>query len=58
MMSLDALRAAWAQDDEAKMALARTAGPRGWLLRADGSAAAVLTTGRLLPLTPPRGGEL
>lgn len=46
MMSLEAQRAAWAADDEAKMALARKReaedGPRGWQVSEDGTVSVVI----------------
>ncbi|MBF6573711.1 hypothetical protein [Nocardia farcinica] len=45
MMDLARLRALWAEDDAAKMALARDDGPRGWLVDAEGTVSVLLDCG-------------
>lgn len=49
MMSLEQLHALWAEDDEAKMELARqreaAGGPRGWRVGADGVVSAAVDVG-------------
>jgi len=59
MMSLEELRALWAEDDEAKMAIAEKreaeGGPRGWRISADGGVSVVVDVlGEMvaLPLPP------
>ncbi|MBF6254383.1 hypothetical protein [Nocardia farcinica] len=45
MMDLAELRAMWAEDDEAKMRVARNDGPRGWMVDAEGTVSVLLDCG-------------
>ncbi|MBF6291781.1 hypothetical protein IU454_07875 [Nocardia farcinica] len=45
MMDLARLRALWAEDDAAKMALARDDGPRGWLVDAESAVSVLVDCG-------------
>ncbi|MBF6422050.1 hypothetical protein IU436_25500 [Nocardia farcinica] len=45
MMDLAELHAMWAADDEQKMSVARTDGPRGWMVDAEGTVSVLLDCG-------------
>lgn len=45
MMDLAELHAMWAEDDEAKMRVARNDGPRGWMVDAEGTVSVLLDCG-------------
>ncbi|MBF6189405.1 hypothetical protein [Nocardia farcinica] len=45
MMDLAELHAMWAEDDEQKMSVARTDGPRGWMVDAEGTVSVLLDLG-------------
>ncbi|MBF6187970.1 hypothetical protein [Nocardia farcinica] len=45
MMDLAELRAMWEADDEAKMQAARSDGPRGWMVDAEGTVSVLLDLG-------------
>ncbi|WP_280193536.1 hypothetical protein [Nocardia farcinica] len=45
MMDLAELRALWEADDEAKMQAARSDGPRGWMVDADGAVSVLVDLG-------------
>ncbi|MBF6374436.1 hypothetical protein IU445_15410 [Nocardia farcinica] len=45
MMDLAELRAMWEADDEAKMQAARSDGPRGWMVDAEGNVSVLLDCG-------------